>query len=80
LDRFIAAEVKAGRYGSPTEVVLEGLRRLKEDELDNTAAQQALRAKIQVGLEQLRRGEGIDGDAAYEQIKAMSRQRRGVGA
>ena len=48
-ERFIAHKVKSGAYGSPEEVVREGLRRLEaEDERQERIAW--LRAEIEKGF------------------------------
>ncbi|HBR97204.1 MAG TPA: type II toxin-antitoxin system ParD family antitoxin [Gammaproteobacteria bacterium] len=41
-DRFIAAQVKNGRYGSASEVIRQGLRILEEHEQKVEAMRQAL--------------------------------------
>ncbi|QAY78704.1 type II toxin-antitoxin system ParD family antitoxin [Sphingosinicella sp. BN140058] len=46
-DRFIAEQVKAGHYGSASEVVRDGLRLLEERQI----RMQALRAELQAGLD-----------------------------
>jgi antitoxin ParD1/3/4 len=55
LEAFVAQEVASGKYRSRKEVISEGLRLLREHQrkLDQ------LRADIQVGLDQLERGEGV---------------------
>jgi antitoxin ParD1/3/4 len=53
-EQFVSDEVAAGKYRSAEEVVSEGLRLLREREIE------ALRKKIDVGLEQVDRGEVVD--------------------
>jgi antitoxin ParD1/3/4 len=78
-EQFVFDAVAAGKYRSAEEVVADGLRLLREREID------ALRKEIDVGLEQIERGEVIDIDdevahaALLEDIKARGRQRLGAG-
>ena len=53
LEKLVKAEMKRGQYKSATEVVLEGLRlvRLRREKLA------ALRREIQVGIDEIERGE-----------------------
>jgi antitoxin ParD1/3/4 len=77
-ERFVRDEVAAGKYRSAEEVVSEGLRLLREREIE------ALRKEIDLGLEQIERGEVIDIDdegshkALLEDIKTRGRQRLGA--
>jgi antitoxin ParD1/3/4 len=73
LEKLVTRKVESGLYQSASEVIREGLRllddqdRLRELRLDET------RKKIQTGLDQLDRGEGIPGDEAYARMKQKSR-------
>jgi antitoxin ParD1/3/4 len=74
-EQFVQHEVACGNYPSAEEVVAEGLRLLREQKLAE------LRREIDVGIEQLERGEGIvlkDEKALeqfFEDIKQRGRQR-----
>jgi antitoxin ParD1/3/4 len=57
-------------------VVREGLRLLEEHELARETALKELRAKIRRGVEQADRGEMLDGDAVFEEIRKLSTRRR----
>jgi antitoxin ParD1/3/4 len=69
LEKLVASKVQSGRYQSASEVIREGLR-LLEDQDRLRAAQ--VRRKIQVGLDQLDRGEGIPGDQVLAEMKQKS--------
>jgi antitoxin ParD1/3/4 len=74
LEALIQAKVKSGLYHSASEVVREALRLLKEhDELRRIRLAE-LRREIQIGLDQVERGEVVPFD--IEEIKAEARQRR----
>lgn len=69
LKKFVQNEVASGRFRSTEDVICEALRRLREHErqLDE------LRADLQIGIDQLDRGEGIPFDA--EDIKREIQER-----
>lgn len=70
LERRVAEKVDSGLYTSASEVVREGLRLLFEaDELKARRLEQ-LNADVQLGLDQLDRGEGIDGEESRKRVMA----------
>jgi antitoxin ParD1/3/4 len=76
LDRFVQSRLASGRYQTASEVIREGLRLLEEREQAREAAIEELRAKIRRGGEQADRGELLDGDAVFEEIRQLSARRR----
>lgn len=64
LKAFVETEIAAGKYRSPDEVIATALRLLKERE----RRLNALRADLQVGIQQLQNGEGtvIADEAAHD--------------
>jgi len=70
LERWVATKVENGRYKSASEVVREGLRMLQEREQEHAARLESLRREIQVGADQLDRGEGADGEQAFDRVLA----------
>jgi antitoxin ParD1/3/4 len=64
LEKLITQKVRSGRYTSASEVIREALRLLEEQEQLRQKQLAALQEKIDRGLEQLDRGEGIPGDQA----------------
>jgi len=73
LERLIQEKVESGMYHSASEVVREALRLLKErDELQRIRLEE-LRREIQIGLDQLDRGEVAPLD--IEAVKAEGRRR-----
>jgi antitoxin ParD1/3/4 len=76
LEQFVQSRVATGRYQTASEVVREGLRLLEERERAREIALKELRAKIRRGVEQADRGELIDGDSVFEEIRQLSARRR----
>jgi antitoxin ParD1/3/4 len=77
LERWVATKVEAGRYRIASEVVREGLRLLQEREEEHAARMTALRQDIRVGLDELDRGEGVDGEEVMDRIMARIGDREG---
>jgi antitoxin ParD1/3/4 len=76
LDNFIADLLKTGLYQSQSEVVREGLRLLKErEELKNLRLAE-LRKEIAIGSEQADRGEFVDGEKTFAEIRRRSVARK----
>lgn len=76
-EEFVKMKVASGDYASVSEVVRDGLRLLKEKDLLFEARLQSLRDEIQIGIDQLERGEGIDGPTAMAKIKERLLERFG---
>jgi antitoxin ParD1/3/4 len=60
LDQYIEERVRSGAFQNASEVVREGLRLLKKQEDEHQAKLERLRAAIQVGLDEIERGEYVD--------------------
>jgi len=72
-DKFVAELIGSGLYQSQSEVIREGLWLLKEREDLRRLKLEALRREVQIGIDQLDRGEGIPFDV--EKIKAEGRKK-----
>lgn len=60
LDRFVEAEVVAGRYGNASEVIRDALRLLDQRRQEERAKLKWLRGAVKEGIEQIERGERIE--------------------
>jgi len=72
LEKLVANKVASGLYQSASEVIREGLRLLEDHDRLRELHLGEVRQKIQTGLDQLDRGEGIPGDVAYARMKQKS--------
>lgn len=70
LERRIAEKVDSGLYTTASEVVREALRLLFSDEASRRQQRTKawLDAEIHAGLDELDRGEWMEGDEAYRQV------------
>lgn len=76
LEKFVTQKVESGLYQSASEVIREGLRLLDDHDRLRELHLSEVRKKIQIGLDQLDRGEGIPGDQASAQMKQKSTEFR----
>ena len=65
LEQFVKERVEKGEYTDALSVITAGLRLLSERELRLAE----LKAKIKVGISELDRGEGIDGEAVFDELE-----------
>lgn len=75
-DQFVAELLASGLYQSQSEVLREGLRLLKEREDLRKARLEALRKEIAIGIEQADRGEFVDGERGFQELRRRSGERR----
>ncbi len=76
LEQLVNQKVKTGRYLSASEVVREALRLLEERDRIKELRLQDLRAEIGKGLDQLDRGESLDGRQVFRTLRAKGTSRR----
>ncbi len=70
LSQFIERRLRSGKYTTASEVVRAALRLLEERERVPVQGIAELKAEIEHGLEQLRRGESVDGDTFFTELRA----------
>lgn len=70
LKRFVEEKVDGGLYTSASEVIREGLRLLAEEDKLREIRRREFGEKVRAGLEELKRGEGVDGDKVFDKLEA----------
>ena len=75
LEDFIAEQLKEGHYHSADEVIAQSISMLQAQEEFIRANVGELRKKIAVGMEQIRRGEVVDGKTAMQNFREKLAQR-----
>lgn len=80
LEAFLQSRVRSGRYLSSSEVVREALRLLEQREQEREAALLELKAKLKRGAAQARRGDLLDGDKVFDELRELIKERRRTAA
>jgi antitoxin ParD1/3/4 len=75
LEKLVNEKVRSGLYTSASEVIREALRLLVENDRMKQRQIEAIQTKINRGIEQLDRGEGIPASAAIKRLRANRRAR-----
>ncbi len=71
LENFVRERVQEGLYGSASEVVREGLQLLMDQEEAKAERLAALREKIQIGIDQVDRGETVSAEEVREGLNKI---------
>ncbi|MFI4973907.1 MAG: type II toxin-antitoxin system ParD family antitoxin [Caulobacterales bacterium] len=71
LERRIAEKVDTGLYSTASELVREALRMLFEADEQRDRLKAKLNAELQLGLDQLDRGEWVDDDTIRADLDAI---------
>ena len=77
-DQFVADLLKGGLYQSQSEVLREALRLLKERQELKQVRLGELRKQIAIGSKQADRGEFVDGEKTFREIRKRSAERHRV--
>lgn len=73
LEKYIQAKVETGRYTSASEVVREALRLLEQKEQEREKALKEFQAELDRRIDSLDRGEGIDGEEFFADLKKRTK-------
>ena len=76
IEQIVSERVASGRYRSAVDVIREALELLIVRDASEEQHLDQLRAEIAVGLDQLRRGEGVSGDHVFDELRRRSEERR----
>ena len=76
LEEFIQSQVESGKYSSTEEVIIAGIKLLKEREKIYQGRFEELKREIAIGVEASDRGEVVDGEVVFRQLEQKLQQRR----
>ncbi|MFB2837830.1 type II toxin-antitoxin system ParD family antitoxin [Floridanema evergladense] len=68
-EQLIQAKLKSGKYETAYDVIVEALRLLEERDKQYEKWLEETREKVAVGIKQLNRGEGIDGEVVIAKLR-----------
>jgi antitoxin ParD1/3/4 len=75
-EKFVSEQIKSGHFKSAAGVVAQGLGMLRAQEQFIQTHASELREKIAVGLDEIRRGDVIDGRVVFDRLLKRNRRRR----
>jgi antitoxin ParD1/3/4 len=79
LGEFLRKRVQSGSYQTTSEVVREALRLMQRHETSRAGALRELKALLNRGAAQARRGDLIDGDVVFDELRETIEHRRNFG-
>jgi antitoxin ParD1/3/4 len=75
-EQLIQSKLKSGKYATATDVIVEALRLLEERDRHYEKWLAETREKVTVGLAELDRGEGIDGEVVIANLREKFKKAR----
>ena len=75
LEQIIQAQIATGRYTNPEDVISKALKLLLEWDKGYQNWVEETREKVDVAIEQLDRGEGINGEVVISQLREKNKQK-----
>ncbi|MCH9039021.1 MAG: type II toxin-antitoxin system ParD family antitoxin [Chloroflexi bacterium] len=76
LEQYVKDKVKSGLYNSSSEVVREALRLMGERDMLRQIRVEELRGEIQKGIDQIERGEYVEGEDVFRLLKERNAEIR----
>ena len=76
LEQFIQSQLESGKFTSVDEVIAAGIKLLEERERIYKGRFEELKKEIMIGIEQLDRGEKLDGREVIEQLRQKNQAKR----
>jgi antitoxin ParD1/3/4 len=73
---LIQQQINSGKYQTPEEVIAEALQLLDRRDREYENWVEETRQKVDIAIEELRQGEGIDGEVIIAQLKDKLKQAR----
>ncbi|MDJ1174087.1 ribbon-helix-helix domain-containing protein [Roseofilum capinflatum] len=73
---LIQQQINSGKYQTPEEVIAEALQLLDRRDREYENWVEETRQKVDIAIEELRQGEGIDGQVVIAQLKDKLKQAR----
>ena len=81
-ERFVDAKVRSADFQTASEVLREGLRLLEEKDLlkrISVSSLAELKQKLLQGIGSLDRGQGIEGEQAFDLLRQRGKERKACG-
>ncbi len=69
--QFIQEKLQSGKYQTADEVIIEAFRLLEERDKRYEQWLEETREKVAIGLAELERGEGVDGEVVIAELRDM---------
>lgn len=78
LEHLVHEKVQSGFYNSASEVIREALRLLNDRDTLQKQRMDELRQEVSIGLEELKQGKSVPGEQVFEELRRLSKTRRGT--
>jgi len=76
LEQSIQKQIESGKYTSAEDVITAGIKLLEERERIYKGRFEELKKEIAIGIEAAERGEVIDGEIVFRELREKLQQRR----
>lgn len=76
VEQYVRDKVNSGEYASANEVFLAGIQLLQDIDRIYQGRYEALRQEVRIGLEAAERGEVVDSETVFSQLRERLDQKR----